>query len=101
MDALINAAVRALAAGYPLGELNRVALRDDAPALQLQLECLTPRSSRRSARSVSLVRLLGYRQPHTLSCARRTLPRERVRSLARFGPRATPGLRPWTPHWLK
>jgi hypothetical protein len=33
---LINAAGRALAAGDPLGALNRVALRDDAPALALR-----------------------------------------------------------------
>ncbi|WP_022727516.1 hypothetical protein [Fodinicurvata sediminis] len=36
MDALITAAARALAAGDHLGALNRVALRDDAPALALR-----------------------------------------------------------------
>ncbi|MGO4763898.1 helix-turn-helix domain-containing protein [Cupriavidus sp. 2KB_3] len=36
MDALITAAARALAAGDPLGALNRVALREDAPALALR-----------------------------------------------------------------
>jgi tetratricopeptide (TPR) repeat protein len=36
MDALINAAAHALATGDPLGALNRVALRDDAPALALR-----------------------------------------------------------------
>lgn len=36
MDALITAAARALAAGDPLGALNRVALRDDAPGLALR-----------------------------------------------------------------
>lgn len=36
MDALITAAGRALSAGDPLGALNRVALRDDAPALALR-----------------------------------------------------------------
>ena len=35
-DELIAAAARALAAGDPLGALNRVALRDDAPALALR-----------------------------------------------------------------
>jgi hypothetical protein len=35
-DPLITAAARALAAGDPLGALNRVALRDDAPALALR-----------------------------------------------------------------
>jgi hypothetical protein len=36
MDSLINAAAHALAAGDPLGALNRVALRNDAPALALR-----------------------------------------------------------------
>src|SRR5476649_925542 len=36
MDPLVAAAARALAAGDPLGALNRIALRDDAPALALR-----------------------------------------------------------------
>jgi hypothetical protein len=36
MDSLITAAARALAAGDPLGALNRVALRDDPPGLALR-----------------------------------------------------------------
>src|SRR5919198_322115 len=36
MDSLITAAARALAGGDPLGALNRVALRADAPALALR-----------------------------------------------------------------
>ena len=36
MDSLITAAARALAAGDPLGALNRVAQRDDPPALALR-----------------------------------------------------------------
>lgn len=36
MDSLITAAARTLAAGDPLGALNRVALREDAPALALR-----------------------------------------------------------------
>src|ERR1700741_4177518 len=36
MDSLITAAARALAAGDPLGALNRIALRADAPALALR-----------------------------------------------------------------
>src|SRR5262245_51852832 len=36
MDSLITAAARALAAGDPIGALNLVALRDDAPALALR-----------------------------------------------------------------
>ncbi|PPA01876.1 helix-turn-helix domain-containing protein, partial [Pseudomonas sp. MWU12-2312b] len=36
MDSLITAAAQALAAGDPLGALDRVALREDAPALALR-----------------------------------------------------------------
>lgn len=36
MDSLITAAARALTAGDPLGALQRIALRDDAPALALR-----------------------------------------------------------------
>ena len=36
MDSLITAAARSLAKGDPIGALNRVALRDDAPALALR-----------------------------------------------------------------
>src|SRR5579862_8148892 len=36
MDSLITAAARALAAGDPIGALQRVALRDDAAALALR-----------------------------------------------------------------
>src|SRR5258708_29527441 len=36
MASLITAAARALAMGNPLGALNRVALRDDGPALALR-----------------------------------------------------------------
>src|SRR4051794_2137171 len=36
MDSLIAAAARSLAAGDPLGALDRVALRDDPPALALR-----------------------------------------------------------------
>ena len=38
MDSLTAAAARALAAGDPLGTINRVALRGDAPALALREE---------------------------------------------------------------
>ena len=36
MDSMITAAARALAAGDPFGALNRIALREDAPALALR-----------------------------------------------------------------
>src|SRR5437764_305620 len=43
MDSLMTAAARALAAGDPLGALNRVALRDDAPALALRAIAMAQR----------------------------------------------------------
>ena len=42
MDSLITAAAHALATGDPLGALNRVALRDDAPALALRGIAMAP-----------------------------------------------------------
>src|SRR5437764_13927506 len=42
MDSLITAAARALAEGDPLGALNRVALRHDAPALALRRIAMAP-----------------------------------------------------------
>ena len=36
MDSLITTTARALATGDPLGALNRIALREDAPALALR-----------------------------------------------------------------
>jgi hypothetical protein len=46
MDSPITAAAHALAAGDPLGALNRVALRDDAPALALRGSRWAARRSR-------------------------------------------------------
>lgn len=64
MDALIADAARALAAGDPLGALNRVALRDDAAALAL--------------RGIAMAQIGDLERARTL-----------VRSAARaFGPRA-------------
>lgn len=64
MDALIADAARALAAGDPLGALNRVALRDDAAALAL--------------RGIAMAQIGDFERARTL-----------VRSAARaFGPRA-------------
>lgn len=65
MDSLIAAAARALSAGDVLGALNRVALRDDAPALAL--------------RGIAMARLGEFARAKTL-----------LRSAARaFGPRET------------
>src|SRR6266481_6097139 len=66
MDSLITAAARALAAGDPLGALNRVALRDDAPALAL--------------RGIAMARLGDFVRAKVLlrSAARAFGPREAV-----------------------
>ncbi|RQH04438.1 helix-turn-helix domain-containing protein [Paraburkholderia dinghuensis] len=64
MDSHISAAARALAAGDPFGALNRVALRDDAPALAL--------------RGIAMAQLGDFERARTL-----------VRQAARaFGPKA-------------
>ena len=66
MDSLITAAARALAAGDPLGALNRVALRDDAPALAL--------------RGIAMAQLGDFARARTLmrSAARAFGPKEAV-----------------------
>lgn len=51
MDSLITAAALALAAGDPLGALDRVALREDAPALALRGIAMS--ATRRSALSTT------------------------------------------------
>src|SRR4030088_2482548 len=66
MDSLITAAARALAGGDPLGALDRVALRDDAPALAL--------------RGIAMAQLAGLVRAKALlrSAARAFGPREAV-----------------------
>ncbi|RBB41369.1 helix-turn-helix domain-containing protein [Burkholderia reimsis] len=66
MDSLITAAARALAAGDALGALNRVALRDDAPALAL--------------RGIAMAQLGDFERARTLvrGAARAFGPREAV-----------------------
>ncbi|HDR9757650.1 TPA: helix-turn-helix domain-containing protein [Burkholderia cepacia] len=66
MDSLITAAARALAAGDALGALNRVALRDDAPALAL--------------RGIAMAQLGDFERARTLvrGAARAFDPREAV-----------------------
>ena len=52
MDALIEAAAGALATGGPLSALNRVALRDDAPALALRGIAMAQLGDLESARAL-------------------------------------------------
>src|SRR5215468_11164783 len=90
MDSLISAAARALAAGDPLGALNRVALRDDAPALALRGIAMAQLGD--LARARALVRAEGGGGPRAV---RRRRGRDRARlarpGLAGAGPRRGPG----------
>ncbi|HWL66990.1 MAG TPA: helix-turn-helix domain-containing protein [Geminicoccus sp.] len=65
MDSLIKAAARALAAGDPLGALNRVALRQDAPALALRGIAMAQLGDLDRAKALmrSAVRAFGSRDP--------------------------------------
>lgn len=65
MDSLIAAAARALAAGDPLGALNRVALRDDPPALALRGIAMAQLGDLARARALvrSAARAFGPKEP--------------------------------------
>lgn len=64
MDSLITAAARALAAGDPLGALQRVALREDAPALALRGIAMAQLGEHARARTLlrSAARAFGPRE---------------------------------------
>ncbi|PRG24750.1 helix-turn-helix domain-containing protein [Burkholderia multivorans] len=64
MDSLITAAARALAGGDALGALNRVALRDDAPALALRGIALAQLGDFKRARALvrAAARAFGARE---------------------------------------
>jgi hypothetical protein len=65
MDSLITAAARALAAGDPLGALNRVGLREDAPALALRGIAMAQLGDFARARSLvrRAARAFGSKEP--------------------------------------
>jgi hypothetical protein len=65
MDALINAAARALAVGDPLAALKRIALRDDAPALALRGIAMAQLGDLARAKALlrSAARAFGPKQP--------------------------------------
>ncbi|PRY08008.1 helix-turn-helix domain-containing protein [Paraburkholderia sp. BL25I1N1] len=65
MDSLVTAAARALAPGDPLGALNRVALRDDAPALALRGIAMAQLGDLVRAKALlrSAARAFGAREP--------------------------------------
>jgi hypothetical protein len=80
---VITAAARALAAGDPLEALERVALRDDAPALALrgiamaQLGDLVGALLRRAARAFGPKEAVARARPGTGDARRARRPRER------------------------
>ncbi len=65
MDSLITAAARALAAGDPIGALNLIALRNDAPALALRGIAMAQLGDLARARELvrSATRAFGSREP--------------------------------------
>src|ERR1700751_3848376 len=70
MDSLIAAAALALAAGDPLGALNRVALRDDAPALALRGTAMAQLGDLARARALLRRAARAYGTREALSQAR-------------------------------
>ncbi|MBY4829112.1 HTH domain-containing protein [Burkholderia dolosa] len=70
MDSLITAAARALAAGDALGALNRVALRDDAPALALRGIALAQLGDFERARSLVRIAARAFGAKEAVARAR-------------------------------
>jgi hypothetical protein len=70
MDSLITAAARALAAGDPLGALNRVALRDDAPALALRGIAMAQLGDLVRARALVRRAARAFGSKEAVACAR-------------------------------
>lgn len=70
MDSVITAAGRALAAGDPLGALNRIALRDDAPALALRGIAMAQMGELKRARELVRRAARAFGQKEALARAR-------------------------------
>ncbi len=70
MDSLITAAARALAAGDPIGALNRVALREDAPALALRGIAMAQLGDLVKAKALLRRAVRGFGPRETLARAR-------------------------------
>jgi len=70
VDSLIAAAARALAAGDPLGALNRVALRDDPPALALRGTAMAQLGDYERARQLLRLAARGFGTHEDLARAR-------------------------------
>ena len=83
MDSLITAAARALAAGDPLGALNRVALRDDAPALALRGIAMAQLGDLVRAKALLRRAVRAFGPTESVARARRTRSRPRRRRTSR------------------
>src|SRR6185369_15272952 len=70
MDSMITAAARALAAGDPFGALNRIALRDDPPALALRGIAMAQMGDLVRARSLLRSAARGFGAREALARAR-------------------------------
>lgn len=70
MDSLITAAARALAGGDPLGALNRVALREDAPALALRGVAMAQLGDHERAKTLLRRAAAGFGTKETVARAR-------------------------------
>ncbi|MFM9428551.1 hypothetical protein RCH10_005014 [Variovorax sp. GrIS 2.14] len=95
MHSLIAAASRALAAGEALGALERVALRDDPPALPLRGIATAPlgehphaRALLRRARGNSAGFCFSAASTKPRSCSRRSVAQARPLMTARCHPRS-------------
>jgi hypothetical protein len=91
MDSLITAAARALAAGDPIGALNRVALRDDPPALALRGIAMAQLGDLVRAKALlrSAARAFGPRE--AVACARCVVAEAEIALVSRdlgFPPKA-------------
>ena len=80
MDSLITAAARALAAGDPLGALNLIALRDDAPALALRGIAMAQLGDLVRAKALVRSAARAFGPKEALARARLSSPKPRSRS---------------------
>lgn len=83
MDSLLNAAARRLLLGDPLGALDRVALRDDAPALALRGVAMAQLGDLTRADALLKRAVRGFEPSESLARARTIAARAEVRFAAR------------------
>jgi hypothetical protein len=96
MDLLITSAARALAAGNPLGALNLVALRDDAPALALRGIAMAQLGDFRRARALLRSAARNFDHKNVLARSRCVVAEAEIALVSRWKPmaiRPTPRMR--------